>query len=172
MAREAAWRRQFPSPVVARGHSRWQVPVSAHLGLVWFLSSEAGGSWGDRTAPFLLFINIVQIIIIQIIVVQIIIIQMFIIIYYYSNYQLSRADCSKEIKADISIKSFSRNPRKSSGGKPTVNVCLLTTSLLSWWTMICFLTWLMRMRMKRVKERRCFYIINSFSSGWNWFLIL
>ena len=95
---------------------------------------------------------------------------MFIINYHYSDYQLSRADCSKEIKADISIKSFSRNPRKSSGGKPTVNVCLLTTSLLSWWTMTCSLTWLLRM--KRVKERRCFYIISSFSSGWNWFLIV
>ena len=31
IAREAAWRRQLPSPVVARGHSLWQVPVSAHL---------------------------------------------------------------------------------------------------------------------------------------------
>ncbi len=27
---EAAWSRQLPSPVVASGHSRWQVPVSAH----------------------------------------------------------------------------------------------------------------------------------------------
>ena len=31
IAREAAWRRQLPSPVVARGHNLWQVPVSAHL---------------------------------------------------------------------------------------------------------------------------------------------
>lgn len=28
--REAAWRRQFPSPVVARGHSRCDAPTSAH----------------------------------------------------------------------------------------------------------------------------------------------
>ena len=28
--REAACSRQFPSPVVARGQRRWQVPVSAH----------------------------------------------------------------------------------------------------------------------------------------------
>ena len=30
------------------------------------------------------------------------------------NYQLRRADCSREIRADISNKSFSKKPRKSS----------------------------------------------------------
>lgn len=28
--KDAAWSKQLPSPVVARGHSRWQVPFSAH----------------------------------------------------------------------------------------------------------------------------------------------
>lgn len=55
---DAAWSKQFPSPVVASGQSRWHAPESAH--------------------------------------------------------QLRRPDCSSDIKLDISIRSFSRKPRKSS----------------------------------------------------------
>jgi hypothetical protein len=58
LPKDAAWSKQFPSPVVANGHSRWHAPESAH--------------------------------------------------------QLRRPDCSKDIKLDISIRSFSRKPRKSS----------------------------------------------------------
>jgi hypothetical protein len=58
LPKDAAWSKQFPSPVVANGHSRWHTPESAH--------------------------------------------------------QLRRPDCSKDIKLDISIRSFSRKPRKSS----------------------------------------------------------
>ena len=83
MPRLAAWRRQFPSPVVASGHSLWHVPVSAH--------------------------------------------------------QLSLPDCSKLIRADNSIRSFSRKPLKSSvylvrSGRVKVNCGVSTeqTTVMSW----------------------------------------
>lgn len=58
LPKDAAWSKQFPSPVVASGQSRWHAPESAH--------------------------------------------------------QLRRPDCSSDTKLDISIRSFSRKPRKSS----------------------------------------------------------
>ena len=42
---------------------------------------------------------------------------------YNIYYQLRRADCSKEMRADISIKSFSRKPRKSSEEKSMKILC-------------------------------------------------